>query len=184
MDYIDRNGVIMDIFVPDMYQKSIYHIDYEKLLDEGIKCILFDLDNTCVPYKDKEPNKRLVSLFEDLKDMDFKIIIFSNAPKKRIAPFKKVLNVDCLASAGKPRKKNFLKILKLFNLDLSEVAIIGDQLYKDILGGNRVGITTILVNPMSKDDMILTKLIFRPLEKRKYKLLEKKNLLKRGKYYE
>ena len=174
----------MDNFVPDIYQKSIYHIDYEKLLDAGIKCILFDLDNTCSPYKDREPNKKLISLFEDLKDMDFKLIIFSNATRGRIKPFKKALDVDCLARAGKPRKKNFLKILKLFHYDLSEVAIVGDQLYKDILGGNRVGIKTILVNPMSLDDMIITKYIFRPLEKRKYRQLEKKNLLKRGKYYE
>ena len=174
----------MDNFVPDIYQKSIYHIDYEKLLDSGIKCILFDLDNTCIPYKDKEPNKKLVNLFEDLKDKGFKLIIFSNATKRRIAPFKKVLNVDCLARASKPSGKNFLKVLKLFNLKLSEVAIIGDQLYKDILGGNKVGITTILVNPMSKDDMIFTRLIFRNLEKVKYKKMAKKGLLARGKYYE
>lgn len=174
----------MDNFIPDIYQKSIYHIDYDKLIDDGIKCILMDLDNTCVPYKDKEPNKKLIELFETLKDMDFKLIIFSNAPKKRIAPFKKILNVDALARAGKPNKKNFLKVLKLFNYNLSDVVIIGDQLYKDILGGNRVGIKTILVNPMSKDDMFLTKLIFRNLEKIKYKELEKKGLLKRGKYYE
>ena len=174
----------MDNFIPDMYQKSIYHIDYDKLMDDGIKCLLMDLDNTCVPYKDKEPNKKLIELFETLKDMDFKVIIFSNAPKKRIAPFKKKLNVDALARARKPSKKNFLKILKLFNYNLSEVAIIGDQLYKDILGGNKVGIKTILVNPMSKDDMILTKLVFRNLEKIKYKELAKKGLLKRGKYYE
>ena len=174
----------MDNFIPDMYQKSIYHIDYDKLRDNGIKCLLLDLDNTCVPYKDKEPNKKLVDLFEMLKDMDFKLIIFSNATKKRIYPFKRALNVDCLARAGKPRKRSFLKVLKLFNYQLSEVAIIGDQLYKDILGGNRVGIKTILVNPMSKDDMIITKYVFRPLEKKKYNLLEKKGLLKRGKYYE
>ena len=174
----------MDNFIPDMYQKSIYHIDYEKLLDDGIKCLLFDLDNTCVPYKDTEPNKKLIELFEMLKDMDFKLIIFSNAGKKRIGPFKKVLDVDCLANARKPLKKNFLKVIKIFNYDLSEVAIIGDQLYKDILGGNKVGIKTILVNPMSSDDMFLTRLIFRKLEKKKYKLLEKKGLLKRGKYYE
>ncbi len=174
----------MDNFVPDMYQKSIYHIDYDKLVDDGIKCILMDLDNTCVPYKDKEPNKKLIELFETLKDMDFKIIIFSNAPKKRIAPFKRVLNVDCLARARKPRKKNFMKILKLFNYELSDVVIIGDQLYKDILGGNRFGIKTILVNPMSKDDMFFTKLVFRNLEKIKYKKLAKRGLLKRGKYYE
>ena len=94
------------------------------------------------------------------------------------------MNVDCLARAGKPNKKNFLKILKLFNYNLSDVAIVGDQLYKDILGGNRIGIKTILVNPMSLDDMIITKYIFRPLERKKYKLLEKKGILKRGKYYE
>ena len=174
----------MDNFIPDMYQKSIYHIDYEKLLDDGIKCLLLDLDNTCVPYKDTTPNKKLIELIEMLKDMDFKIIIFSNASKKRIAPFKKELNIDCLARARKPFKKNFLKVIKLFNYDLSEVAIIGDQLYKDILGGNKVGIKTILVNPMSSDDMFLTRLIFRNLEKRKYRLLERKRILKRGKYYE
>ena len=86
----------MDNFIPDMYQKSIYHIDYDKLQDDGIKCLLFDLDNTCVPYKDKEPNKKLIELFETLKDMDFKLIIFSNATKRRIFPFKRTLNVDCL----------------------------------------------------------------------------------------
>ena len=174
----------MNNFVPDIYQKSIYHIDYDKLLDSGVKCLLFDLDNTCVPYKDKVPNKKLIELFEMLKDMDFKLILFSNATKKRIAPFKRTLNVDALARAGKPGKKNFLKILKMFKYDLSEVAIIGDQLYKDILGGNRVGIITILVNPMSKDDMFFTKYFIRPLEKMKYNKLEKKELLKRGKYYE
>ena len=98
--------------------------------------------------------------------------------------FKKALNVDCLARAGKPRSNPFLKVIKLFNYDLSEVVIIGDQLYKDILGGNKAGIKTILVNPMSKDDMIFTRLIFRNLEKIKYRKLEKKGLLIRGKYYE
>lgn len=174
----------MNNFVPDMYQKSIYHIDYEKLAENGIKCLLFDLDNTCVPYKDKEPNKKLIDLIEMLKDMDFKVIIFSNATKRRIKPFKDKLNVDSLARAGKPNKKGFVKIMKLFKYDLSEVAIIGDQLYKDIVGGNKVGIKTILVNPMSKDDMIFTTLIFRPLERLKYKKLASKKLLVRGKYYE
>ena len=174
----------MDNFVPDMYQKSIYYIDYDKLLLDGIKCLLFDLDNTCVPYEEKEPNDKLAELFDDLKDKGFKVIIFSNATRKRIAPFKKRLNVDCMARAHKPSKKNFLKVLKLFNFDLSEVAIVGDQLYKDILGGNRAGIMTILVNPMSTQDMIITKLVFRKLEKKKYKKLARNNLLVRGKYYE
>lgn len=173
----------MDNFIPDMYQKSIYHINYDKLKEDGIRCLLFDLDNTCVPFKDKKPNKKLIELFEMLKDMDFKVILFSNATKKRILPFKNGLNVDCSASSRKPNSKKLLKIIDQFHYQLSEVAIIGDQLYTDILCGNRVGIKTILVNPMSKDDMFFTKM-FRFLEKNKFKKFAKRGVLEKGKYYE
>lgn len=173
----------MDNFIPDMYQKSIYHINYDKLKEDGIKCLLFDLDNTCVPFKDTEPNKKLIDLFETLKDMDFKVIIFSNATKKRLTPFKNGLRVDCSASSRKPNSKKLLKVIKMFNYTLPEVAIIGDQLYTDILGGNRVGIKTILVNPMSKDDMLFTKM-FRFMEKKKFKKFAKMGILVKGKYYE
>ena len=173
----------MDNFIPDMYQKSIYHIDYDKLKEDGVKCLLFDLDNTCVPFKDKEPNKKLIDLFEMLKDMDFRVIIYSNATKRRLTPFKNGLNVDCSASSRKPNGKKLLRVIKMFDYDLSDVVIIGDQLYTDILCGNRVGIKTILVNPMSKDDLLFTKL-FRLLEKGKYKKFARMGILKKGKYYE
>lgn len=173
----------MDIFIPDMYQKSIYSINYEKLLEDGIKCLLFDLDNTCVPYVEKIPSKRLIELFDRLKDMGFKVIIFSNASKKRLEPFKERLVVDCSYSSKKPSKRKFLKVLKMFKFDLSEVAIIGDQLFTDIFGGNRIGIKTILVNPMSNDDMFVTK-IFRVLEKSQYKKMHKRGIFTLGKYYE
>ena len=173
----------MERFIPDMYQKSIYHIDYDKLKEDGIKCLLIDLDNTCVPYRVKEPNKKLIDLFETLKDMDFKVIIFSNASKKRIYPFKNALNVDCSARSMKPRTRKVFKILKMFKYDLSDVAIIGDQLCTDILCGNKAGIKTILINPMSKDDMILTK-VLRFIENKKFKQMAKMDILKKGKYYE
>ncbi len=173
----------MDIFIPDMYQKSIYSINYNKLYSDGIRCLLFDLDNTCVPYEEKKPNKKLKDLFDELKYMGFKVIIFSNATKKRLEPFKNTLLVDCSYSSRKPKKRKFLKVLKMFNFDLSEVAIIGDQLFTDVFGGNRVGIKTILVNPMSSKDMFATK-IFRILEKSQYKKLSKRGILTLGKYYE
>ena len=173
----------MDNFIPDMYQKSIYHINYDKLKENGIKCLLFDLDNTCVPFKDKEPNKKLIDLFERLKDMDFKVIIFSNGTKKRIAPFKNGLNVDCSASSKKPNTNKLMKVIKMFDYDLSEVVIIGDQLFTDILCGNRAGIKTVLVNPMSSDDLLFTK-FFRYFERKKFKKFAKKGILVKGKYYE
>lgn len=125
----------MNYFYPDAYQKSIYTINYDKLQENSIKCLLFDLDNTCVPYVDRRPTKKLKDLFDKLQEQGFKVIIFSNSPQKRLAPFKKELKVDCCAKAGKPRKKNFIKIIDLYKYDLSEVAIIGDQLVTDIYGG-------------------------------------------------
>ena len=58
---------MMDIYIPDMYSKSIYHINYDKLKEDGIKCILFDLDNTIIPYKEKTPSKKLIDLIENLR---------------------------------------------------------------------------------------------------------------------
>ena len=173
----------MEKFIPDMYQKSIYHIDYDKLKEDGIKCLLFDLDNTCVPYKDKEPNKKLIDLFEMLKDMEFKVIIFSNSSKGRLKPFKDELEVDCAASAKKPFKKKFLQVLNEFGYQINEVAIIGDQMLTDVVGGNKIGITTILVNPISKKDLFFTK-FNRLLEKRIMKKLRNKDLFVKGRYYE
>lgn len=173
----------MNYYYPDAYQKSIYTINYDKLKENGIKCLLFDLDNTCIPYIDKKPTKKLKNLFDNLSDKGFRVIIFSNSPRSRLEPFKKELNVDCCASAGKPRKNKFLKVLKTYNYDLSEVAIIGDQLMTDIYGGNKVGIMTILVNPMSETDMPFTK-IYRIIERKKIYKMTKKDIFKVGRYYD
>ena len=78
----------MDIFRPDMYKRSIYEIDYEQLHKKGIKCILFDLDNTLASLEEQTPDKKLMDFFLYLEDLGIKAIIISNASKKRFEPFK------------------------------------------------------------------------------------------------
>ena len=173
----------MERFIPDIYQKSIYTIDYNKLKSRGIKCLLFDLDNTLVPASVKVPNKKIKELFTELKEQEFTIVLFSNSPKKRLAPFKEELEIDALASAKKPLSRSFLKVMRQYKLTVSEVAMIGDQLLTDIWGGNRVGITTILINPVSKKDMVFTK-INRTIEDSIIKRLRSKELFTKGKYYD
>ena len=173
----------MEKYIPDMYQKSIYTIDYEKLLKRGIKCLLFDLDNTVAPINMKNPSKKIKKLFGELKEQGFKVIIFSNSPKTRLKPFKDTLEVDCAARACKPHPKKFLEVMKEYDFSVSEIAIIGDQILTDVIGGNNVGITTILVNPISPRDFVFTK-INRFREKKIIKKLEQKDLFIRGKYYE
>ena len=89
----------MDIFVPDMYMQSIYTINYKKLKKRGIKCLLFDLNNTLASYEMDYPDTKLKELIFDLSD-DFKVIIVSNSNKNRIRPFKEVLNIDSSFSSS------------------------------------------------------------------------------------
>lgn len=173
----------MEKYIPDIYQKSIYTIDYDKLLQRGIKCILFDLDNTLVPVKMKTPNKKIKELFADLKGKGFKIIIFSNSNRMRLKPFKDELEVDCCARAWKPFSKKFLRVMEEYQLAMDEIAIIGDQLLTDVQGGNRVGITTILVNPVSTYDAFPTR-INRHFERNIIKKLRANDLFIKGKYYD
>lgn len=173
----------MDRLVPDKYFKSIYDIDYKQLKKSGIKCLIFDISNTLVPENAKEPNKRVKDLFEDLKEMKFKIVLMSNNIKKEVTPFKEQLCVDSCYLSFKPLKHKYKKIMKVLDLDITEIACIGDQLFFDILGANRMDITSILVNPISADMYAVSK-FNRRIETLVMNHLTKKDLIKRGRYYE
>lgn len=173
----------MEQYIPDVYQQSIYTINYKKLKERGIRNLLFDLDNTLVPVNIKEPNEKIQELFHDLKKQGFNIVIFSNSPKCRLKPFKDILEVDCCPSACKPRPNKFLTVMNSIQGSVSETAIIGDQMLTDIKGGNRVGITTVLINPISNKDHIFTK-FNRFYEKKIMKKLRDKNLFVKGRYYD
>ena len=173
---------MLDLLIPDIYAQSIYTINYKKLKKNGIKCLLFDLDNTIAPYKVDVPDQKVKELFARLEE-DFKIIIVSNSGKNRLRPFKENLNVDVAFSSRKPFKKKYKKILTLYKFKIDEIACIGDQLFTDILGANRMGFTSILVNRVAKTEIFPTK-INRFFESFVFKKLAKKNILKSGEYYD
>lgn len=173
----------MEKYIPDIYQKSIYAINYDALYSRGIRCLLIDLDNTIAPITIKSPNKKTRELFDELKTKGFRIIIFSNSPRLRVKPFKDELDVDCCANACKPFKKKYHKVMEEYNLSIASVACIGDQILTDIKGGNNVGITTILVNPIGTKERFITK-INRYFEEKILKKLRDNDLFTKGKYYD
>lgn len=173
----------MDKYVPDIYQESIFTINYDQLLERGIKCLLFDLDNTLVKVKEKVPSDKVKDLFDKLKAKGFKIVIFSNSPRKRVRLFKNALEVDCCPFACKPFSRKFLSVIKIYDLKFSEVAIIGDSIMDDIYGGNKVGITTILINQLASKEFLIASLK-RKREKNILKKLRDQNLFTKGRYYE
>ena len=118
-----------------------------------------------------------------LKQKGFKVIILSNSPKSKVNKYKQYFDVDGYANALKPLSKTFRKALNDYGYKKEETAIIGDQIVTDIFGGNTMGITTILVNPLGQKDIIFSK-VNRYIESKIFKKLEKENLFEKGKYYE
>ena len=175
---------MLDIFIPDYYYQSIFKINYAKLKKNGIKCLLYDLDNTIAPYSMHEPDKRLKDLFSLLEHKyGFKVIIMSNSGKRRLTPFKEQLNVDTSCNSKKPLRGKYKKIMKLYKFKPHEMAMIGDQLMTDVFGANRMGINSIFVNPISKIEHLPTH-VNRYFESKIIKRLNKRGILIKGEYYE
>ena len=101
----------------------------------------------------------------------------------RLRGFKNYFGVDGVSSAFKPFTYKLKRLLKKYNLTASEVAIIGDQMMTDIKVGNKVGITTVLIEPISKKDFVLTR-INRRYERKVMKILRDHDLFCKGRYYD
>ena len=165
-----------------MYQKSIHNISYSKLKKLGIKCLVFDLDNTIAFIDQDQISEDTKQLLFDLKE-DFQIVIISNNTKKRVQPYADILKCDYISSASKPLTKGFRTIAKRYHLKAQEMCMIGDQIVTDIFGGNRYGMFTILVDPLGKKDLKITSLN-RLIEKIILNRYQKRNIMKKGEYYE
>lgn len=149
---------------PNLVLNSVKDLNFEELKKRGIKGVIADLDNTLASWKNPNFNEDAKKLIEILNKTGFKLCILTNNTSSRALKFSKQINNLIIPNASKPSKKGFLYALDYMNLESHETAILGDQLFSDILGGNRTGLFTILVNPISKKDFFITR-FFRQLEK-------------------
>ncbi|MFW6034915.1 MAG: YqeG family HAD IIIA-type phosphatase [Halanaerobiales bacterium] len=149
---------------PDLYYRNIFVIDFDKLKQEGIKGIICDIDNTIVPWTEEEVIEEVADWFISIKDKGFDICLVSNGTDRRVQFFSDKLSLPAFGQAIKPTKRAFKLAQKSLDFKKTEIAVIGDQIFTDVFGGNRMGYKTILVDPMSKKEFITTK-IMRLLEK-------------------
>ena len=132
----------------DLYVKSVHDIDSEQLKKRGIKGILFDIDNTLEPYHTATPGQAVQELLARLEAEGFKVGIISNAKMERALEFCEDCTPFWIAKAGKPLARGYRQLAAMMELEPHELAAVGDQLYTDILGGNRFGCYTIFVTPL------------------------------------
>lgn len=156
--------MIRKYLVPDLYVDNVYEVNYEKLLSNGIKLIIFDIDNTLKTYDEKVPSEENIKLILKLKSIGFEVCLLSNGRKSRVENYNNDLNLKAIHLGLKPLKFNIKRLLKEFKVKNRETAIIGDQIFTDVLVGKRMKITTILVKPIKPKKTFIEK-IKRNLEK-------------------
>lgn len=138
------------ILLPDIFAETVYDIDLNALKDEGIRGFVFDIDNTLVTYADPVATETVVEWLGKLRDMNFKLYIVSNNDKERVRIFSESVNLPHYGKALKPLKKYLKRACRDMGIAPAETALVGDQLFTDIWGGNLMNMKTILVKPISE----------------------------------
>lgn len=152
-------------FTPRLRVKTVYEIPLAELWENGVRGIITDLDNTLVGAKEPLATPELIVWLELVKQMGFKVVIVSNNGELRVRNFAEPLQIPFIHRAKKPSNTAFQKALKWMELSAEQTVVVGDQMLTDVLGGNRMGLHTILVLPIALlDEGFFTK-VNRRIEK-------------------
>lgn len=163
--------------VPSLFVESVYEIDLEQLKSRGVRGILTDLDNTLVRWDEPDATPKILQWLDHVRDTyGIKVCIVSNNNHSRVERFAKPLNIPFVASAKKPSNLPFRRGLDVLGTKPEETVVIGDQLFTDVLGGNRMGLYTILVAPVGEKEFIGTK-VLRAMERVAFSYLRKRGML-------
>lgn len=173
---------LRETYVPDVYQKTIFSIDYLRLKEAGIRILTFDMDDTIKALEGNDVDKATVTLFEKLKAMGFVIAVISNnTSEKRVARIAERLGVEGIHHAEKPSLDCFREIVANYNrkhiiqkITPKEMAHIGNSLLSDVASGNAFGTTTCLVRNIGALVRVIK--LVRPDEKELQHELEKRGI--------
>ncbi len=145
------------ILFPNEYAASAYEIDYEKLYRQGFRGIVYDIDNTLV-LPDEPADERAAALIGRLFDIGFKVAVVSNNREERVRSFAEALGTAWIAKALKPFPEGYRKACTALGTAPEETLCIGDQVFTDIWGANRLGMYSILTTPFTLHEEIQIRL--------------------------
>jgi len=162
---------------PDVYVESILDLPLEKLYVLGIRAFILDLDNTVTEWNNREVREEVHLWAKKAKEEGFQACIASNNSRARVLAVAEELDIPFVHKARKPRRRAFYRAMAAMGSSPQETAVIGDQIFTDILGGNRMNLFTILVVPLHPREFFGTR-IMRKLEKPVLRRI--KEAIKRG----
>ena len=158
------------ILYPDKYFKKVEEITIDFLQKNKLKALILDVDNTLIDYN-RKMSSEVKQWAKDLRGQGMKLYILSNTnQKEKVEEVANKIGVPYINLAKKPLKSGFLEVQKELGEKPENIGVVGDQIFTDVIGGNRCKMFTILVEPINKKDFWYTAWK-RPLEnkiKKKY----------------
>lgn len=144
---------MLERFYPHHEAELAVDIDYEKLYEEGMRGVVFDIDNTLVPHG-APADERAIALFERLKKLGFQVMLLSNNKEPRVKMFHDAVGADYIFKAGKPKKAGYQRAMERMGTVPENTMFVGDQLFTDIWGAKKAGMETWLVKPIHPKEEI------------------------------
>lgn len=140
----------MSKLIPDYVFDSIYDITPALLESRGVRGVLIDLDGTMASHKAALPPEQLAPFIHGLQQEGLRVLVFSNNREARVGRFCRALGVDFICRAGKPFAAGFRRAASQLGLPLKQIAVVGDQIFTDVFGGNRAGALTCYVETLDR----------------------------------
>lgn len=137
----------MPVLLPREMVKHITDLTPDFFRERGIRAIVLDVDNTLTTHGNPIPAEGVPEWIAQMKEAGLLLTILSNNYRERVEPFAQKLGLDFVSMACKPLTFGLTRACRRYGLPPSQVCLIGDQIFTDIIGGNLKGVWTVLVEP-------------------------------------
>jgi len=134
------------VLLPGTVAESLTELTPEFLKSKGIRLLMLDFDNTIVPYTTSCPTEEVERWLREMtRQQALQLCVVSNSRKSRVQVFCKEYGLDCITHAKKPFSKGIRECMKRYGIPPENCALVGDQIYTDVLGANCAGVQSVLV---------------------------------------
>ncbi len=149
---------------PDRFVSRLAAVSLGELHDQGFRGLIIDLDNTLMGFRQTELEADHLEWVAQAHERGFRLVMVSNNFTERVTGVAAQLQIACVPNALKPLPFGMLRAVRLLGLPRRQIAVVGDQLFTDVLSGKLCGLYTILTEPIEAKDFPVTK-IFRFFER-------------------
>lgn len=127
---------------------TIAHLTPEILQQYQLKGLILDVDETLVPLKEKQVSPEIVNWVQEIRQVAALWLVSNNLSSTRIGSIAQSLDLPYILGARKPSRRKLRQAAQAMQVPIEQIAMVGDRLFTDVLAGNRLGMFTILVEPM------------------------------------